>query len=337
MMEYTSKHHKGFTLVEMMVALILGLVVLGGAASVFISNKESYRINEALSEVQDSSRVAFELISRDLRTATLTGCTNNGRSTSALKTGSGAWWLTANLFQGFDGATVDPAVSFGTGAGDRVNGTDSFSVITTEGTTYTVAADSGGVEGYDSTNDTFVLNEDADIAAGDVLMVCDPDHAVAFQASAFNTGTETISIDDGSGSVSPGNCSQGLGFPINCSGSNEYEWEANAQIAKVRVADWYLGNNSEGGQSLFRIELVNTAGAVAAQAFEIVRNVSDFQIQYHVSGANNFVDATAVTDWSDVEAARITITTISEDDVGVDNAPISRSFVSTTTIRNRVD
>ena len=38
----------GFTLVELMIALVLGLVVVAGVGSVFLANQNAYRTNVAL-------------------------------------------------------------------------------------------------------------------------------------------------------------------------------------------------------------------------------------------------------------------------------------------------
>lgn len=87
---------RGFTLIELMVAMLLGLVVIAGVGSVFLSNQRVYRTNRALSDVQDSSRVAFELLARDVRNAGLTACSNSGRISNVLNAGPNAggtaWW-----------------------------------------------------------------------------------------------------------------------------------------------------------------------------------------------------------------------------------------------------
>ena len=51
-----------------MIALLLGLIVILGAVTVFLSNKQSYRTNLALGQVQENARVAFDLIARELLT-----------------------------------------------------------------------------------------------------------------------------------------------------------------------------------------------------------------------------------------------------------------------------
>ena len=48
----------GFGLIELMVALALGLIVLGAAVTVFQSNQRSYRANEGQNRVQEGARVA---------------------------------------------------------------------------------------------------------------------------------------------------------------------------------------------------------------------------------------------------------------------------------------
>src|SRR5688572_13095418 len=75
----------GLALIELMIAMLLGLVVMGGAVSLLMANKQSYRTNEALSQVQESARTAFELLSRDVRQAGVNGCVNNGRVANVLK------------------------------------------------------------------------------------------------------------------------------------------------------------------------------------------------------------------------------------------------------------
>ncbi len=66
----------GFSLIELMVAMVLGLIVLGAAIAVFQSNQRTFQANEGLNRVQEGARVAFELMSRDLRAAGGSGCSS---------------------------------------------------------------------------------------------------------------------------------------------------------------------------------------------------------------------------------------------------------------------
>ena len=131
----TARHCQGMTLIELMISMVLGLVIIGGATSVMLANQQSYRTNEALSQVQESQRSAFELLSRDVREAGFNGCNSRGRVANVLERRSPGpyWWQTWVGMQGFDGRQAGGAVSFGTAVGTRVEGTDSIVVQGVQG------------------------------------------------------------------------------------------------------------------------------------------------------------------------------------------------------------
>jgi type IV pilus assembly protein PilW len=68
---YLSKPDKqqGFTLVEIMIALLLGVFLLGGVMGVFINTKQTYRMQDALSRLQENGRYAMDAIGRNIRMA----------------------------------------------------------------------------------------------------------------------------------------------------------------------------------------------------------------------------------------------------------------------------
>ncbi len=59
---------------EMMVAMTIGMILLGGVITVLTSSKVTYRVNEAMARMQENARFAFQLLSRDLRMAGYWGC-----------------------------------------------------------------------------------------------------------------------------------------------------------------------------------------------------------------------------------------------------------------------
>jgi type IV pilus assembly protein PilW len=82
-----ARRSSGFSLIELMVALVLGLLVAGAALAILQSNQATYRSNEGLNRIQENARIAFELMSRDIRAAGGTACSNfsvvEGASTEA--------------------------------------------------------------------------------------------------------------------------------------------------------------------------------------------------------------------------------------------------------------
>lgn len=327
----------GFTLVELMIAMVLGLVIIGGVISVFIANKQSYRTNEALSQVQDHSRTAFEFLARDIRMAGLTGCGNLNRIANVLNNGpsggSATDWFAdfSNSIVGYDGDETDPAVTTGTGEAERVSGTDSFQLVGIEGSGFSV-------ESHQPTSAQFKINEaTTNFDDGDIVVVCDPDHAAVMQITNYNSSNVTVVHNTGTGT--PGNCSKGLGFPTQCSAvGNSYEFGQNSQIAKLSSTAWYIGNNPVGGRSLYRISLENQGGTPTGVATEMVRNVTDMQVTYLSEGGSAFEDADAVSDWSLVDAARVALTIQSEmERAGTDQQVLTRTLATTVTVRNRVE
>ncbi len=65
---------KGFGLIELMIAMVLGLLVLGAAIAVFQSNLRTFNANDGQNRVQENARVAYELLSTDVRATGSSAC-----------------------------------------------------------------------------------------------------------------------------------------------------------------------------------------------------------------------------------------------------------------------
>jgi type IV pilus assembly protein PilW len=65
----TPKRQAGLTLVEMMIAITLGLVVLLAIGSIYSGSRQTYRVQEDNARIQESGRYALEVIGRSIRQA----------------------------------------------------------------------------------------------------------------------------------------------------------------------------------------------------------------------------------------------------------------------------
>ena len=61
-----SKRQAGFSIVEIMIAMTIGLFVVAGLAKILTSNKESYRVQEAQSVLQENARLATVFLSTNV-------------------------------------------------------------------------------------------------------------------------------------------------------------------------------------------------------------------------------------------------------------------------------
>ena len=62
---------QGFSLVELMIAITLGLLLLAGVAQVFVNSKQGYRVQESVGRLQENARYASGYLSRYIRMADL--------------------------------------------------------------------------------------------------------------------------------------------------------------------------------------------------------------------------------------------------------------------------
>ncbi|WP_207061723.1 PilW family protein [Motiliproteus sp. SC1-56] len=65
---------QGFSLVELMVAMVLGLLIVAAVLQTFLAGKRSYEMQEDLSRIQENGRFAIEFLTRDIRQAGFWGC-----------------------------------------------------------------------------------------------------------------------------------------------------------------------------------------------------------------------------------------------------------------------
>src|SRR5690606_30359607 len=72
---------RGLTLVELMIAMLLGLLLTAGMIQVFMGNRVTYAFNENLSRIQEKSRFALQHIAEVGRTGGYTGCIANAGET----------------------------------------------------------------------------------------------------------------------------------------------------------------------------------------------------------------------------------------------------------------
>lgn len=324
----------GFTLIEMMISITLGVILVGGVISVVVANGQAYRTNEGLSQIQESSRTAFELLARDIREAGATGCGNGDRIANTLNNTSDWWQAAWTGVRGYDGATASPNVEFGNGIAQRVAGTDALMLQGIAGNGITI-------DNHDPTSAVIKINQPStNFRSNDILIVCDTSHAAIFQVTNYNAANVTVAHNTGTGTV--GNCSKGLGFPTNCSSTNgnTYKFGRNAQIASLYAVTWYIGNNGrpgEGGRSLYRTRLGSAAGSVTE---EIVPGITNVVFTFRPNDSAATLTATPAN-WNEVTAVQIRLTTQSTD-VRVTTAfdendgRLSRDFTSIIGLRNRL-
>jgi type IV pilus assembly protein PilW len=326
-------HQRGVTLVELMVALVLGLVVSGAALALFMTNKQVYTTSENLDRVQETSRTAFELMARDLREANGIPCSKEIDLSNGLKDYNAAghrWWTDWGAgIKGYTGTQAFADKPFGTAEGDRVAGTpaiEAWSALPTD-----IVLTTAMVLVSDPLTVTTTTGK---VAANDILVICDYNHGAIFQASKVTAN----SIEHAAGGT-PGNSTGDL--PPSVFGPSGVKPDNYAYISKMHASRWYIGYNGRTDRSgnkltsLYRTSFTGTG--IDPVPDEIAEGVVGMTLNYHVDGAQTYVDpaVTPVGDWSKVDAVQVGLSLASRDKVGTDKQTLKRDYDHVVALRSR--
>lgn len=320
---------RGFTLVELMIAMVLGLVVIGGVINIFIANREAYRIQQNLSHIMDNARISFELMARDVREAGANAC-GTSLIVNVLNNAGANWW--SNWAQGGLvglGPTQNGGpVVFGSSVGWRVNGTEALTIRSAGGGSAQM------ITQHNPTSAQFnIRGPNLEFAPNDIVMVCDDQSAAIFQVT--NANSSNVTIDHNVGTGTPGNCSKGLGYadPVLCTtNGTEKTFKDGGFLVKLNASFWYIGNNGHGGRSLYTFGM---NGSTAMQTIEIAEGVSNMTLAYLPFGGADYLPAASIVNWPQVMAVRMTLTLQSSETVGVDHQALTRQMVHTVYLRNQ--
>ena len=102
------RRQQGVTLVELMIALAIGLLVTVAMLKVYVDASGMYRFNEGLARVQENGRFALEFIRRDARVAGFWGCNSNAKPNPGIKEASDAYIDVDRYITGTEGGDNDP-------------------------------------------------------------------------------------------------------------------------------------------------------------------------------------------------------------------------------------
>jgi len=319
---------RGIGLVELMIALTLGLVVSGAIFGIFISSRDTFRTTENLARLHDDARITFELLAREIREAGSIACGNTNVA-NVLNNGGTDWWANwaTGPLVGYGGNTPGPR-AFGSTTGDRISGTEAILLRRGNASPVIITEHNPASAQFKVNTSNHGFND------GDILMACDSQSAAIFQVTNSSQTNRTVVHNTGTGT--PGNCSKDLGFPTNCNGNRkERTFAQGGYLAKYSAAFWYIGVNPRGGRSLYRME---NNGAPT----EMARDVTNLQLAFLTGDraeppqyADSFVAANSVTQWNDVVAVRVVLAHQTSEAVGTGGGPVGRSTQYVVSVRNR--
>jgi len=371
-----SRAQEGFSLVELMIAMTLGLLLVVSVGYVYLGAKTSFNSMDALADIQEGARLAFESMAKDIRMAGDTGGPANGGSPSNVVSDPTTWDpdlkdLFSRPLVGFEEASL-PTGILPTGV-TPLPGTAVLTVVRADtGRPYSLClgGDADAACSANNSYDTgtgigiFTLRFDscptADLPqAGQILVASDYTHAAVFQlqqAGGCSSGSMTLKYGPNAPSATPGNSTGDLGPFAGAIKARK--------LYPLKAATYYIADNAAtpAEPTLYRLELGHSGTTATVAPVEVLEGVADLQITYGVDtdatpdGSVNFYwtaaqveagsdgshsmsgVATSADKWKRVLSVRVTLTVQSRAGLNVTTTGglLSKSFTTTIAIRNRL-
>lgn len=321
---------RGFSMVELLVALVIGLFLLAGVLQAFVSSNHTYITNDSLARTQENGRFALEFVSRDIRNAGYNArvevCAGNVNYIAEFEDSGdlqeGYMRIALDIdedddevdeyldsfqlnsvtaVEGFDydreNDSWDPALPADLSAVDDIQ---SDILLVRRGDT---SSDADGFTVLDHSGasppgsaDMKVSDEDEVIEEDDIVIVVDEDctRAAVFQVTNVSTNSgngQTNLVHNTGGTQTPGNRTKALGYDFTDGKLLLGDEDGMEEIY------YYVRPNDEGTETLYRM--------VDGTEEPLVEGLEDLQLEYKTEDSDDYLSADAISDFDDVVSVRV--------------------------------
>jgi type IV pilus assembly protein PilW len=312
---------RGLGLVELMLAMALGLVVIAALGQLYNGSLKSHQVSYTMAQIGENGRFAVDFLSTELRMAGYLSCGGSGARVGNSVNGHGHWLYRSDGIEGFEGGVDQlPDEVYG----QVKPGTDALIMRR-------AAIDlERSLVDDDSGNAVLDLGASHGFQLGEILVVSDPgcSQVAMFQVTGLlnraNPGNTQSSdaVEHGAGDeVGPGNCTGNLYGSFDCTSPDSSElgdFRPGSAVSRFTAALYYVTDTDP--PTLSRKRLSHRDGHATLVTDELIRNVENLQIQYGLDtdhdGAqtvDTYVTANQVTDWRRVLSVRFGILLRSRD------------------------
>ena len=328
MSRFPSRSALGFTLVELMVGMAVGLFVALAAISVFVSTRTLQTVSSAESRMSENARLAMELLHKDFRSAGFQGCKPRleDAPVSLLSAGNGIFLDSGSSGLGGshgDGTSFTPTLNATLAAltpAPRVD-SDVVSVrVPVEPMSLGLSAPMTSASGVPTVGANTAGNA---ILSGDILLIANCKAAAMFQVTEMSPQATGVLSHAIGGSFNPGNATNDF----------QHVFRGDSAVHRLRTHHYYIASSLQrpATNSMWRYTFPNPDGSANPQ--EVVQGVDRMLVSYGIDKGDQtvsmYVDAGGVTSWDSVVAARIQLLTATVKD-GVTLSAQAASFAGGT-------
>ena len=311
----------GLSLIELMVAMVIGLILMLGVIQVFSASQVASRLSEGASRVQENARFALEFLERDIRMAGHMGCVND-QAHIVKGMGDPINHLTADPG---DGSPLDFRVAIqgyeapGTAPGEALTLGGTWEAPALEGALANLAPAAAG--GSDVLVLRYLSSEGAPVTAisldGANSTVAVEDGSISRMTAGGVSSPSLFGIADcAHADIFAGSVVAGLGQVLgNATDLTRYTVQPTGQTMIYRAESlvYYVGISADTGRPGLRRARADSTGSYTINE-EVVEGVESLQLMYGL-------DATSDISPDDAPAGNITELAIASDvSVGTDAA-----------------
>jgi type IV pilus assembly protein PilW len=320
---------RGFSLVELMVAITLAMIVTAGVISVFIGSRSAFEATSGTAALTDGGRFALSFISNSVRSAGYMSCTTAANVQSTLTPAGTALPFTFNqALGGFEAVSTGPNTAYAIAAAP----------VASDSTTGDWAANaSAAIAGLDTAISGLAV---APVQNNDVLVVRSTlRNAQPVYVSAISDGTTSFAVNrQGPLSLTAGpqlavisDCAKGVVFQINNLGAPTpnvvvthngsggpggnstptfpVSFSPGALVTPVDTVVYFIAPGADTDGALWVSDLNAGTGFTAT---ELVPDIEAMQILYGVDTNKtqtvaNYVTADQVTDFNAVMSIKVAL------------------------------
>lgn len=294
----------GFSLIEFMIAMTIGLVIIAAAAQIYLSSSATYRIDEGLQRVQEDARFAMDFLAKDLRMAGFLGCSGQAAVQNNVKNPNDAMTFFSGGLRGYrytctasctgNLAEWTPALPADYFSNGEVRMGSDVIIINR-------ASDLGtrlvGNMGTDNGN-IQILNTaeiEAEIQAEDILILSDCSNADIFRATNKSASASTVTIAHAA--------------DVNNSPKLSKAYEDDARLWKLVSRAYYISTNPTTNEPGLYFKELQSLGALSPGQ-ELTGGVETMKLLYGTDStgtgvAERYLPPADVGNWTKVMSARL--------------------------------
>lgn len=315
------RRQQGLTLVELMIAISLGIFLTWGAIQAFLTGKQTYTLQQALSRIQENARMTQELMGYDIRSSGSYGCASGKNvgiyaekpiSAQDYALGVRSDSIKYAWVSGLTGTSHTPILGESNSTAERNFAFATFAV--------------NNVSGAANADTTLLANlNPAPLAGTDVLITHNATNEGAYVLSGSTKTQLTVPnrnfLRTDLLALTDANCRQLFIFqptiPVTAAGGNNVVtyttptptlsgfpdpiwgsknlWDAGATLMRLSSTIYYIANNAAGVPSLYRRVWNGTPAVPTGASDELLNGVENLQIDVGIDTDNDGVVNTYVT------------------------------------------